>query len=167
MVAMHQRYGTAVGLSDHTLDNYAPFAAVALGASVVEKHLSFSRRMYGSDAKHSLEPDEFQDMVRGIRAIETMLSSPVDKDDLSRLGTMKEIFQKSVTTRREIAAGTTITRDMLGIRKPGTGVPAARLDQIVGRKATRSIPADHVIRWNDIEPLEGSPAIRAGRKSHA
>jgi N-acetylneuraminate synthase len=155
-----------VGLSDHTLDNYALFAAVTLGASVVEKHLSFSRRMYGSDARHSLEPAEFQDLTRGIRAIETMLAHPIDKDDISHFGQMKEIFQKSVTTCRDIPAGTTITREMLGIRKPGTGVPAARIADVVGRKTARTIPADRVVRWADIEPPLGSPS-GAGKESHA
>ena len=82
-----------------------------LGASVIEKHLTFSRRMYGSDARRSLEPDEFADLVNGIRAVETILTSPVDKDAKAlELGEMKAIFEKSVVslvrhTGRHFAGG--------------------------------------------------------------
>ena len=75
MLEMRDRYGVSVGLSDHTLTSYAPIAAVALGAEVVEKHFTLSRRMYGSDAPHSLEPEEFANMARGIRTVEAMLVS--------------------------------------------------------------------------------------------
>lgn len=94
MLAMRERYGLPVGLSDHTLTNYAALAAVALGASVVEKHLTLSRLMYGSDAKHSAEPDEFADLVRGIRAIEVMLNRTIDKDDLGPYSEVKATFEK-------------------------------------------------------------------------
>jgi N-acetylneuraminate synthase len=151
MLEMRQRYGLPVGLSDHTLDNYAVFAAVTLGASVVEKHLTFSRKMYGSDARHSLEPREFAELVSGVRAIETMLSSRVDKHDVRRFARMKEIFQKSVTSRVDIPAGAILSREMLALKKPGTGIPAARLDDVLGQTAARAIPAGEVLNWSDLE----------------
>ena len=163
MLEFQERYATPVGLSDHTLDNYSSFAAVTLGASVIEKHLTFSRRMYGSDAKNSLEPAEFLDLTRGIRAIETMLGNPVDKNDIGRFGQMKEIFQKSVTSLIDIGAGTTITREMLGIRKPGTGIPAAKIDKVVGTRAVRAIQANRVIGWNDLEQPAELFATSGGR----
>src|SRR5262249_1790523 len=76
---LRERYGRAVGLSDHTLGPSAAFAAVALGASVVEKHFTLSRDMYGPDAELALEPAELGELVDGIRDIEQMLASPVDK----------------------------------------------------------------------------------------
>jgi N,N'-diacetyllegionaminate synthase len=69
MLEIRGRYSLPVGLSDHTLTPYATFAAVTLGASVIERHFTFSRKMYGSDARHSLEPDDMADLVRGVRAI--------------------------------------------------------------------------------------------------
>lgn len=148
---MRARYGLPVGLSDHTLTIYASLTAVALGASVIEKHLTFSRRMYGSDARHSLEPTEFADLVTGIRAVETMLRCAVDKDQMAgQMRDMKQIFEKSVVTVVEIPAGTVITRDMIGIKKPGTGIPARRLEEVIGRRAARDIGKDAVLQEEDL-----------------
>jgi len=151
MVAMRERYHVAVGLSDHTLTPYASFAAVALGASVIEKHLTFSRMMYGSDAAHSLEPAEFADLVRGIRAIEAMLASPVDKDAAAtRLQTMKSIFEKSVVALVDIPVGATITAEMVGLKKPGTGIPPRRLHAVIGRRAMQAVAKDTLLREDDL-----------------
>lgn len=150
MLKMRERYKLPVGLSDHTLTNYAAFTAVVLGASVIEKHFTFSRHMYGSDAKHSLEPTEFTDLVRGIRAIETMLGSKVDKDDVARFVTMKATFEKSVVSLVDIPEGTLIAKSMIGIKKPGTGIPAKRFGEIVGKRARRRIPKDALIREEDL-----------------
>jgi N,N'-diacetyllegionaminate synthase len=151
MVEMRQRYGLPVGLSDHTLTPYASLAAVTLGASVIEKHLTFSRLMYGSDARHSLEPGEFTDLVAGIRSIEAMLASPVDKDSAANsLQGMKDIFEKSVVSLVAIPAGTAITASMLGVKKPGTGIPARKLGELLGRRAAHDIPAHHLLSESDV-----------------
>jgi len=150
MLQMRERYGLPVGLSDHTLTNYAAFAAVTLGATVIEKHLTLSRRMYGSDARHSLEPDELTDLVRGIRAIEIMLSSKVDKDGISRFAVMKETFEKSIVSLVDIPEGIVITETMIGIKKPGTGIPAKRFGEVVGKRTRRHIPKDTLIREDDL-----------------
>lgn len=148
---MRARYGLPVGLSDHTLPNYAAFAAAALGVSVIEKHFTLSRYLYGSDAKHSLEPAEFADLVRGVRAIEAMVASPVDKADASRFGPMKAIFQKSVVTLRVIPAGAILTPNVLGVKKPGTGIPAVELPRILGRRARRDLEANVLLDPSDFE----------------
>lgn len=148
---IRKRYGTPMGISDHTLTNYAALAAVALGATVVEKHLTFSRRMYGSDAPHSLEPDEFSDLVRGIRSIERMLAHPVDKDDIGRWTAMKAAFEKSVVSLVGIPRGTPFTPALIGTKKPGTGISAARFAEILGCRAARDIPADQLLTEQDIE----------------
>jgi N,N'-diacetyllegionaminate synthase len=147
---MRARYKTAVGLSDHTLGPYASFAAVALGASVIEKHFTFSRLMYGSDARHSMEPGEFADMVRGIRSIERMLAHPVDKNDIRRFAAMKAIFEKSIVAREDIAPGQVITRAMLAFKKPGDGMPAAEVDDVIGRAAVRLIRANTQVHREDV-----------------
>jgi N-acetylneuraminate synthase len=142
---LRERYGKPVGLSDHSLGNYAAFAAVALGAIVVEKHFTLSNESYGPDAALSMEPDELEDLVEGIRSIETMLANPVDKNDLDGLREMKLVFEKSVVSTREIPAGTQISREALAAKKPGTGIPARKLDHVVGRTARVLIPEDSVI----------------------
>ncbi len=83
LAQLRERYGKPVGFSDHTVGNYAAFAAVALGAVVVEKHFTLSRQAYGPDAALAMEPDELEDLVEGIRELETMLANPVDKNDLA------------------------------------------------------------------------------------
>lgn len=142
---LRERYGKPVGFSDHSLGNYAAFAAVAIGAVVVEKHFTLSNDAYGPDASLALEPDGLEDLVEGIRAIETMLANPVDKNDLDGLREMKLVFEKSVVSTREIPAGAEISREMLAAKKPGTGIPARRLEELVGRRTVADIPADSVI----------------------
>jgi N-acetylneuraminate synthase len=148
---MRGRYGLPVGLSDHTLGPYASLAAVALGAAVIEKHFTFSRLMYGSDAQHSMEPLEFAELVRGIRSIERMLASRVDKGDVTRFAGMKTIFEKSIVARADIAEGTVITREMLAFKKPGDGMPAAAVHQVVGRRALRPIKANARLLPQDLQ----------------
>ena len=143
---LRERYGKPVGFSDHSLGPYAAFAAVALGAEIVEKHFTLSREMYGPDAALALEPEELAELVDGIREITDILAAPVDKDaEAAALHEMKEIFEKSVVTSREIPAGAVISREMLAAKKPGTGIPAARLEEVVGRRAAVAIAADTVL----------------------
>ena len=145
LAELRERYGRPVGLSDHSVGNAAAFAAVALGATVVEKHFTLSKRAYGPDAALSLEPEELAELVTGVRAIAAMLAHPVDKDDLGALAEMKRVFEKSVVSTAEIPAGTALEPSMLAAKKPGTGIPAARLDDVVGRVARVDIGADTVI----------------------
>lgn len=149
LAEMRQRYSLPVGFSDHTMGIEAPVAAVVLGASVIEKHITFSRKMYGSDAAHSLEPSEFAEMVRAIRSTEAMLASPVDKA-AARHTDMKKIFEKSIVTVCDIPKGTTITEAMIAVKKPGTGIPARRWKEILGRVAMRDISADRLLEEKDI-----------------
>lgn len=151
MVEMKRRYNLPVGLSDHTLTNYASFAAVTLGASVIERHFTFSRSMYGSDARHSLEPGEFADLVRGIRAITTCLTSKPEKDIVAeRLRPMKRIFEKSIVSTVPIPAGATLIPSMLALKKPGTGLPPSKLSGLLGRTTKCAIPANTMISEGDL-----------------
>lgn len=145
LAELRERYGKPVGFSDHTLGNYAAFAAVVLGAIVVEKHFTLSRDLYGPDARFASEPHELEDLVDGVRELEAMLASPVDKDDVAQLAEMKQVFEKSVVSTREIPAGAEISREMVAAKKPGTGIPARMLPEVLGRKAKADIPADTVI----------------------
>ncbi len=148
------RYVVPVGYSDHTLGCAAPFAAAAMGASIIEKHFTLSTLMYGSDAMHSMEPDEFRVMVDGIRQIETMLTCPVIKDEaVGDLDEMKRVFEKSVVTRTPIPKGTVITEKMIATKKPGTGIPAKYFDEIIGKRTKVDLPVDHTILIDEIEVL--------------
>jgi N,N'-diacetyllegionaminate synthase len=151
MLELKERYGLPVGLSDHTTSNSAALAAVTLGASVIEKHFALSSRLYGSDARHSAEPDQFTDLVKGVREIEAMLAVNVDKNDVSQLANMKQIFEKSVVSLLDIPAGTLIDESMIGVKKPGTGIPAKKFTKVVGSRATHDIPADSVLSDGDVD----------------
>ena len=141
------RYAIDIGLSDHTITPYASFAAVTLGAVIIEKHVTFSRMMYGSDAKHSLEPAEFAELVRGIRAIEKMINSSVDKNGIAQeLTEMKFIFEKSIVAAIDIDEGEIITPGMLTVKKPGSGLPPSRLASIIGKRARVSMKVDTIVR---------------------
>jgi N,N'-diacetyllegionaminate synthase len=151
LAEMRRRYRGAVGFSDHTMGCSAAFAAAALGATVVEKHFAFSRLMYGSDAKHSMEPGEFSGFCRGLREIWRMNASPVDKNDTTPYADMKRIFQKSIVTSRALPAGTTLVRDMLAFKKPGDGIPAAAYREVLGRRLRSAVSADHQLSTRDFE----------------
>jgi N,N'-diacetyllegionaminate synthase len=142
---LRERYGKPIGFSDHTLGNVAALAAVTLGATVVEKHFTLSRDMYGPDARFATEPAEFEELVDGIRELETMLANPIDKDDLAPVAEMKEVFEKSVVSVQEIPAGAAISREMVAAKKPGTGIPARMLPEVLGRTARVDIAADTVL----------------------
>lgn len=147
---MRQRYGLEVGFSDHSDGIAAALAAAALGATVIEKHLTFSRSMYGSDAANAAEPETFRALAEGLRQIETMLANRVDKDELGPYREMKRIFEKSVVTRCPVAAGEAFTRDNLTTKKPGTGIAAAAYGELLGRRAAQALPADHLLRDEDV-----------------
>ena len=150
LAEMRSRYCLPVGYSDHTTGPAAPLAAVALGATVIEKHFTFSRLMYGSDAANSMEPDDFAAMCRHIREIERMLAAPVDKGDAAPYSEMKRIFEKSIVTARPLAAGATLTRLDLAFKKPGDGIPAAQYTNVVGKRLSRDLPCDHKLTMDDL-----------------
>ncbi len=150
MHEMKQRYGVTVGLSDHSLHNYAAFLAVAEGAKIIEKHFTISRKLYGSDAKHSMLPQEFGELVKGIRTIEAIQASEVDKDDIEKFKVMKEVFQKSFVTKQDILAGTVISKEMLTTKKPGTGIEPKDINRVMGRVASKNLAKNHLLTWEDL-----------------
>jgi N-acetylneuraminate synthase len=110
--------------------------------------------MYGSDARHSLEPTEFSELVNGIRAVQTLLASDVDKDEqAAQLGEMKRIFEKSVVSVVDIPSGSIITDEMVAIKKPGTGIPARRLPEVIGQRAAKNIPKDRPVQEQDLSSV--------------
>lgn len=148
---MAKRWGVAVGFSDHTTGIAAGIAAAALGATVIEKHFTFSKLMYGSDAANATEPDEFKLFCASVKSVAAMLAHPVDKDDLTPYRDMKRIFEKSVVTARALFAGHTLGAGDLAFKKPGDGISAARWRDVVGRKLARDVAADHKLAAEDLK----------------
>jgi len=146
---MKQRYGLPVGFSDHTDGCAAAFAAAALGASVIEKHLTFSKRMYGSDAANAMEPDDFSVFCVGLKDIWTMSQHPIDKDDITPFQDMKRIFEKSVVSTRELPSGHVIEMPDLAFKKPGDGISAAAFQDVLGKRVKHAVSANHKFTWKD------------------
>jgi N,N'-diacetyllegionaminate synthase len=149
MVAMGERFGVLYGLSDHTPGVWTSVAAVALGAVVIEKHFTLSKRLYGPDHHASLVPEELAELVDGIREVEAALGTAVKERDPAH-DAVRATFEKSVVTRREIPAGAVLEVEMLTTKRPGTGIPAALLGEVVGRRAARALEADHLLEEADL-----------------
>lgn len=148
---MKARYGVPVGFSDHTRGNAAAIAAVALGATQVEKHLTFSRKMYGSDAANAAEPEQFKALAADLSEISEAMTHPVDKDDLRPYAEMKKVFEKSIVTARALGAGTVLSEEDLAFKKPGDGIGANRVGEVVGRKIVKDLPENHKLCESDFK----------------
>ena len=140
-----------IGFSDHTSGISAGLIAAYKGAEVIEKHLTFSRAMYGSDASNSLEPNEFKNYVNLIHEARSMSESPVDKNDLLDLKEMKLVFEKSIVSSRELKKGALINYEDLVFKKPGNGISASNYKNLIGRLLTRDVPLNHQFKIEDFQ----------------
>lgn len=149
---LRERYGCKVGLSDHSGTIWPSVAAVALGASVVEVHVTFSKDAFGPDVPASVTVEELKRLVEGVRFLERAYAHPVDKDAAAEeLAPMRKLFMKSVVARRGLGAGTVLAAADLAAKKPGTGIPADRLYALVGRRLARDVAADALLTEEDLE----------------
>jgi N,N'-diacetyllegionaminate synthase len=151
LAEMQKRYGVPVGFSDHTLGFAAPVAAATLGATVIEKHFTFSKQMYGSDAKHSMEPEEFKVLAQALREVWAMLANPVNKESAAAYGEMKKIFEKSIVLSQDLRAGTKLDRQHFAFKKPGTGICASRYKELIGRTLKSDTKKDHLLQEEDLK----------------
>lgn len=144
MVAMRHAFGVNTGYSDHTPGIEIPIAAVALGATIIEKHFTLDRNLPGPDHKASLVPHELKAMVEGIRNVERALGDGVKRPSPSELKN-KPIARKSIVAIRPICAGETFSAENIGAKRPGTGLSPMRWDEVVGRTATKDFAVDELI----------------------
>lgn len=152
---MKDLFDVLVGHSDHTSDIWAPLGAVVIGAKVIEKHLTPDRSLKGPDHFISLEPNEFRTMVEAIRKLEAALGS--EKKVHASEEEVRRWAHHSVVSLCEIPAGAVITPEMVGVKRPGWGIPAKHLEQFYGRVYKRYIPANSLLRWEDIEEHTPQP----------
>jgi N,N'-diacetyllegionaminate synthase len=137
-------FGVKVGYSDHTLGIEVPIAAVAMGASVIEKHFTLDKNMVGPDHKASLEPYELETMVKAIRNIEKALGDGIKKPSKSESKNI-EIARKSIVAKRDIKKGEKFTEENLTIKRPGNGINPMRWDEILGQIARKDYKEDELI----------------------
>jgi N,N'-diacetyllegionaminate synthase len=136
--------GVAVGYSDHTNGIEVPIAAVAMGASVIEKHFTLDRNLPGPDHRASLEPSELSAMISGIRNIEKALGTGEKKPSPSELKN-KPVARKSIVAAFPINKGETFTDLNITTKRPGTGISPMRWDEIIGHKAVKAYRSDELI----------------------
>ena len=144
MCSIRDAFGVAVGYSDHTAGIEVPIGVVALGATVIEKHLTLDRSLPGPDQKASLEPDEFAAMVRAIRNIEQAMGDGIKRPSPSETKN-KPIARKSLVAAKLICAGEQFTAENVTAKRPGTGISPMRWDEVIGRVAGRDFAADELI----------------------
>lgn len=147
-----KRFSCPAGLSDHSGQVFSSLLAMAKGADLIEAHITLDRRMFGPDTPASLTVEEFSLVSQARDAFHIMNSHPVDKDAIAAdLADMRKLFQKSVALVRSLPEGTILTRDLITIKKPATGIPASEIDQVVGCRLIRAVESNRVLTRSDID----------------
>ena len=148
---LRRRYGCPVGLSDHSGAIYAGLAAAALGADLLEVHVTLSRHAFGPDVPASLTVEELASLVEGTRFIGRALGHPIDKDRVAdEMAPLRRIFGKSLVAARDLPVGHRLERTDIELKKPGDGIPAAELERVVGRRLERAVAADQQLSEQDL-----------------
>ena len=159
MSAMRRRFGVSVGYSDHTAETFTGALAVAAGAVVLEKHLTYDTKAKGPDHAASLDPAGFIAYVDQVRLAQRMLG-PINKSVRPIEVDVRTVSRQSVCAVRDLPAGHRLDRDDLTVKRPGTGIPAARLKDLMGQILTRPVKANHLLNADDLTPA--SPAASVG-----
>lgn len=149
MLTMKEAFKVDVGYSDHTLGNEAAVAAVAMGAKVIEKHFTIDKNMEGPDHKASMETEELKQFVKAIRKTEKLLGNGIKSPTEREKKIIKDV-RRSIVAGKNLKKGTTITRDMLEFKRPGTGLYPEFIDFVIGKQIKRDIQEDEVIRLEDL-----------------
>jgi N-acetylneuraminate synthase/N,N'-diacetyllegionaminate synthase len=143
-------FDAVVGYSDHTPGIESALGAVALGAAVIEKHLTIDRDLPGPDHKASVEPGEMASLVQGIRTLESALGDGVKKSAPSEEA-IRRVARRSLILKKDIKAGDIIEASMLTALRPAGGIDPYLLEFVVGRRAKRSIKAGQMLTWQDLQ----------------
>jgi N,N'-diacetyllegionaminate synthase len=147
---MQSRFPKAViGHSDHTPDLFTSFAAVTLGACIIEKHVILDKRTPGPDQSVSIDFRDLAQLVDGIRKVEASLGS--EKSVHARERQIRTWAFRSIVSTRAIKAGETITDEMVWSKRPGTGIPSYRMEEVVGRRTKQDVPANVLLSWDVLD----------------
>jgi len=144
-----EKIGTKIGYSDHTLGIEVPIAAVALGATVIEKHFTLDKTLPGNDHYHAMDPDDLKLFVDNIELLHKIsgqyYKEPLECEKESRKQARRSIVAKVSMKKNEI-----LTREKVTFKRPGTGISPADLDKVLGRKVAKNIPEDELISWDEV-----------------
>lgn len=148
-----KRFAIPIGLSDHSGTIFPGLAAAALDSSILELHVTLSREMFGPDVIASITTSELTELVRGIRFIEAMRAGTADKDQLAaQVAPLRQLFLKSLVAKCDLPAGKILSREDFLLKKPGTGLPADALEQVIGKKLMAPLRADQQLRKDHLLP---------------
>ena len=150
MVSMGRELGCAIGYSDHTCGTAIAVGAVALGAVVIEKHITLDKNLPGPDHAASLDPSEFKSLVEQIRAVEAAAGDGVKAPQDSELA-VRALVRRSISVARDLSAGATIVADDLIMLRPANGISPTRIDEVIGAKTKRAIEAGSLLSWDDLD----------------
>ena len=145
---MAEAFNVPVGLSDHTLDIAVPLAAVALGASIIEKHVTLDRNAGGPDSSFSLEMDDLQQLIHGIRTVEAAIGDVTYGPTEHETAGLR--FRRSLYVSKDITAGDIFTTNNIRSVRPTGGLPPNHLPQILGRQATTALTHGDPLQWEDV-----------------
>lgn len=151
MWSIREEFGVKVGYSDHTLGIEVPIAAVALGATVIEKHFTLDRNLPGPDHRASLEPDELRAMVASIRNIERAISGSGQKEPSASEMKNKKIVRKSIHLKIDVEEGEIISEENMTPLRPGDGISPMEWESVKGRCAQRDMKAFEKLKWEDLK----------------
>jgi len=147
---LKQNYDINLGFSDHTVTNTAALMAFSFGARTIEKHLTFSKKMYGSDAPYASEPDQFKELTLSLNEAENILNNPVSKDEMTiKLNDMKHVFEKSIVAKFNLKKGKIITFEDLAFKKPGEGLKPKYYKKLLGKRLIKDIKEDQILKEED------------------
>ena len=149
METFKKAFDCIVGYSDHSMGINVPLAAVALGAKIIEKHYTLEQNDFGADHDASASPEQLKNMVQGIRDVEASIGSSV-KRITSVESEVYKVHRPSIISKKNIKKGQKLTRGMLDLKKPGTGINPLNLDFVVGRKAKVNIKKDKLIKKDQL-----------------
>jgi N,N'-diacetyllegionaminate synthase len=150
MLTLKHAFQLPVGYSDHTPGSEVALAAVALGARIIEKHFTLDKNLPGPDHRASLEPAELKSCIAAIRNIEAALGDGIKRCMAGEL-VNRDVARKSIVALQEITKGTVLTKELIGIKRPGHGIPPKYYEQLIGKVAKRTIKADQVMEFSDVE----------------
>jgi len=149
---MKSKYRVPIGFSDHSASIESSIAAVALGAEILEFHVVFDKNMFGPDAKSSLTMDETTKLVAAVNNIETALLNPIDKNDNTAFGKLKNIFEKSLAVNKNLSKGHILTFNDLETKKPkGFGILASEYEEVIGKELKSDLYKWDFLNYSDIK----------------
>lgn len=145
-----ERYKCMSGLSDHSGTIYPGLAAAAIGLDILEVHVTFDKGMFGPDVPASVTMEEFNQLVVGVASIKEMVNNPINKDKKAdELENLRNLFTKSLVVATNLPKGTIITKDDINFKKPGTGIPAEKINDIIGNELITNKSKNDFFEWSD------------------